>query len=191
MPMTEDEAVKLIKEKRLKEEKAKREFLANYPASYPVDRKNQEWAAYRNLRRVWTHQQIEKFINNYKTKKFVYPGSLDQPGKLSLTEFLRDLKLLVEGRYARSLPEEDMLLELSGEDAVRGRKQVVNASKGGKTRAELHGVAGKAKAIQKFINTKHLENPNKSYSWLQKLAAKEFGCSERSVRSYTKNPKKS
>lgn len=95
---------------------------------YPSPRGLQEWQAYKNLRQWWSRPQIEELIARYGTDRMVFPGILGTAGP-SLTEFLHDVGLLAEGKYARTLARSEMLELVAGKEAARGAAFIEGSKK--------------------------------------------------------------
>lgn len=115
-------ALERMAKKRRRWEQRRAAFMAKLPEGYPGPRAELEWQAHNRLSQWWSPPQIRKFIKACGTDHMIYPGTLDTPGRPSLTEFRHDVGLIAEGEYARTLPEDAMLLLLAGDDAARGLK---------------------------------------------------------------------
>src|SRR6185369_4774612 len=97
-------AVEKRRRQLMREQRIRRAFLSSLPSSYPKPIADREWEAYWHLRSWWSHRQIKLFVQMYATDEIV---SLDT-GSLSLTEFLNLIGVLAHGRYARTLPRNEM-----------------------------------------------------------------------------------
>jgi hypothetical protein len=120
MPSEEEFAFGRIALHRRASERSKADFLGSLGDDYPRPRGEQEWQAYKALRRCWKDEQIQQFVEAYGTEPVVFPGVLDTPGYPSLPEFQGYVGLLAGGKYARTLPRTEMLLLIAGKEAARG-----------------------------------------------------------------------
>jgi hypothetical protein len=117
------------------------------------------------------------------------------PGLRAVEAVIRELTWVLKEtdpvRGRRASLSATPLIALPDADALRGKKVLEGARSGhearyGTTEEKLARLTG----YQAFIDAAHARRPGRSYEALVEDACKHFGCSAKTIKRHTKNPRK-